>query len=46
MRSAAIRRTIGSVISAIVFEIAVRIGVWIVWISAFVAVSIVMIVVS
>jgi hypothetical protein len=46
MRSAAMMRMIGSVINAIAFEIEVSVGVWICCISAFVAVSIVMIVVS
>ena len=46
MRSAAMRRTIGSVIIAITFEIDVRTGVWICCIIAFVAVSIVMMLVT
>lgn len=44
--SAAIRRTIGSVMNAMSFEIDVRNGFWICCISAFVAVSIVMVVVG
>ena len=46
MRSAAIRRMIGSVMNAIAFEIEVRVGVWICCISAFIVVSIVMLLVT